>query len=230
MKIVKTVDSISNISITDDLAPGSEGYPKKRAKTRRQLLRAGMAAVAEHGPDGVTVADIAGRADLSSGTFYNHFASVQLLIDAICNELMRAVELANDLLEKSENDPAIRVAVGTRRFIRMTTADALAAQSFVLLLATVPAFRERLRSTVREAVDAGIASGRFVDRSPALTVDAMIGAVTQWMRARLDAESGSETERDYLAMILAIVGLPTAEIAGVVGQVAARTERATSQA
>ncbi len=47
---------------------------RRRLETRRQLLEAVRDLVVEHGVGGFVVADIAERADLAAGTFYNHFA------------------------------------------------------------------------------------------------------------------------------------------------------------
>ena len=47
---------------------------RRRNETRRQLLEAVRDLVVEHGVGGFVVADIAERADLATGTFYNHFA------------------------------------------------------------------------------------------------------------------------------------------------------------
>lgn len=226
MNIVKTNIQMTPIALNDRRVTDTDGYPRKRARTRRLLITAGMAALAEHGPDGVTVADIAGRAKLAPGTFYNHFLSTQDLVEAICAELAGGVEIARDLLEQVENDPAARVALGTRQLLRMTVDDPLSARSFVSLLAGVPTFRERVRATVRDAIEAGIRSGRFVGRSPVLTTDATLGTVSQWMRSRLENEAGAETEREHLTMILALVGLPAEDIDPVVDRVAKYAERA----
>lgn len=216
---------MSAISRSDSPGGESEGYPRKRARTRRQLIEAGMASLAEHGPDGVTVAEVTHRAGVASGTFYNHFPSVHDLIDAISADLAQGVGIARDLLERVEHDPAARVAIGTRQLLRLTATDPLSARAFVTLLATVPAFHQTIRSTIHDAVAAGIESGRFVDRSPILTTDAGLGAVSEWMRARLANDAGPEAERDYLTTILSIVGLPTDATSEVVDRVLTHSVR-----
>ena len=211
MNIVNSDDQIASIAGGDGPAgrtAGGDGYPRKRERTRRQLLTAGMAALAVHGPDGLTVGEIAGRAGVATGTFYNHFPSLAHLVEAITNDLAAGVEIARDLLDRVEHDPAARVAIGTRQLLQLTQADPLSARAFVSLLDTVPSFRTRVRATVHGAVEAGIKAGRFVDRSASITADAVLGAAVQWMRSRLTGEAGTEAEDDHLRMILTIVGLP----------------------
>lgn len=55
---------------------------KKKARTRRALLDAALDVLAEHG-EGFSIADIATRAGVAHGTFYNYFADRDALIDAV---------------------------------------------------------------------------------------------------------------------------------------------------
>jgi AcrR family transcriptional regulator len=224
MSIVNDDSQMSVISSTD--AKGergrSGGYPRKRARTRRQLLDAGIAALADHGPSGLTVGDIAARAGVASGTFYNHFPSLSDLVDAVTDELAGGVEIARSALEQVEHDPAARVAIGTRQLLRLIRADPSSARAFVSLLVAGTAFRTRVRATVRAAIDDGIAAGRFVGRSIDVTTDAVLGTVVQWMRSALEDEAGPEPEPEHLRMVLLVVGLPEGEIAAVLERVAAR--------
>src|SRR6478735_4778578 len=104
MTIVKTDWVISTISMNDERTAAA-GYPRKRARTRRQLLDAGIAAIADHGTAALTVGDVAGRAGVASGTFYNHFPSMAHLVDAVTDELAGGVEIARSSLEQVEHDP-----------------------------------------------------------------------------------------------------------------------------
>jgi AcrR family transcriptional regulator len=201
---------------------GHGGYPRKRARTRRHLLDAGIAAIAEHGPTGLTVGDIAARAGVASGTFYNHFPSLPHLVDAVTDELAGGVEIARSALEQVEHDPAGRVAIGTRQLLRLIRADPPSARAFVSLLVTGTAFRTRVRATVRAAIDDGIQAGRFVGRSTDVTTDAVLGTVVQWMRSALEGEAGPEPEPELLRMVLLVVGLPEGEVAAVLEGVSTR--------
>lgn len=183
------------------------GYPRKRARTRRQLLNAGMAALAEHGPDGVTVGEIARHARVAPGTFYNHFDDLEALTSAIVDELALGVEIGGEQLRAIEHDPAKRVAIGTQQLLDLAREHPDTARAFVALLATVPAFRARVRATVRLAIDDGIATGRFAARSPTIVSDALIGAVVQWMRSLLFRESDTTPDGERLELALHIAGL-----------------------
>ena len=193
----------------------TEGYPRKRARTRRALLTAGMVVLAEKGPEGATVGEIARQAHVSSGTFYNHFVSIADLVEAVTGELSTGVEIGRDTLSTIENDPAMRVLLGSAQLLSLADDDPVAAAAFVALLATVPDFRDRVRQLVSGALADGIASGRFVEHDQMALTDAVLGSVVQWMRTSL-ARPGAISQREHSAhhrILLGTVGVPPAEAA-----------------
>lgn len=193
----------------------STGYPRKRARTRRRLLEAGSSVLAERGPDGATVGAIAAAAGVTPATFYNHFSSLNELVDSVVAELAVGVEIGRDTLAAVENDPAARVAIGTEQLLDLAVVDPTAANAFVSLLASVPELRSRVRGIVIQAVADGIDSGRFRQRSAPVTADALLGAVVQWIRSALAGDtSGSRGEQ--LAIALEIVGLDEREVGSLI--------------
>lgn len=200
-------------SSTPSRSADAHGYPRKRARTRRALITAGMVVIAAKGPDGATVGEITKEAHVSSGTFYNHFLSIEDLVDAITGELSTAVEIGRDTLAVIENDPAIRVLIGTKQLLALVDEAPAAAAAFVSLLATVPAFRDRVRFLISGALDDGITTGRFTQNNLMSLTDAVIGSVVQWMRtglARRDTGIASG-RRGQFEIMLSIVGIDRAE-------------------
>jgi AcrR family transcriptional regulator len=172
-----------------------------------------MAVLAERGPDGATVGEIAKRAHVSSGTFYNHFLSIEDLVEAVTGELSTAVEIGRDTLNVVEHDPAMRVLLGSAQLLSLVDDDPSSAAAFVALLATVPAFRDRVRQLVGGALADGIDDGRFADHDVMALTDAVLGSVVQWMRTGLSRGGGvSRPNRiDQYRIMLGIVGVPTPE-------------------
>lgn len=75
------------------MAPRKYSMDKRRAavaETRRRILEATLALHAEKGIFGTSWQDIANRADVSVGTVYKHFPSLDELVPA-CGELMYAI-------------------------------------------------------------------------------------------------------------------------------------------
>ena len=94
----------------------------KKQRTRRQLLRAAQELVAEKGFAGVSVADIADRAGLSTGAIYSNFRSKEALllelIEQRSNELMGdpAAFPPQDQPGKPAIDHFVDMAVQAARF------------------------------------------------------------------------------------------------------------------
>ena len=86
---------------------------RKKAATRNALHGAALRLVAEHGLDGVSVDDIAARADVSPRTFFNYFATKD---DAVLGldpaELRRT---ADALAERPAGEPTVEAMRAVQR-------------------------------------------------------------------------------------------------------------------
>ena len=75
--------------------PRTRGYRKKE-RTRRQLIAAGLRVLADKG-QGLTVSDVVAEAEVSNGTFYNYFADREELLEELAflsrGELVQDVAL-----------------------------------------------------------------------------------------------------------------------------------------
>ena len=76
--------------------PRTRGH-KKKERTRRHLIAAGLRVLGEKG-HGLTVSDVVAEAEVSNGTFYNYFPDKQAvlreLVDDFHRELRRRVHEA----------------------------------------------------------------------------------------------------------------------------------------
>lgn len=204
--------------VTSDLS-SSGGYPRKRARTRRQLINAGMAVLADKGPAGTTVGEIARTAKMATGTFYNHFPSVPDLVDTVTGELATGVAIGRETLDQIANDPALRVLLGTGQLLDLAEDDPVSARAFVRLLSSVPTFRGRVRDVAAGAVNDGMQTGRFATWSLDATTDALLGAVVQWMRSILAEEDQADvTRKDRFAIVLSLLGVDRSEFAEIIEQ------------
>ena len=73
--------TIHTDSVLTDTAPPTRGH-KKRSRTRQTLLDAALRVLAENG-EGFSVTEVAARAGVSHGTFYNYFRDRDELMDAL---------------------------------------------------------------------------------------------------------------------------------------------------
>ena len=69
-------------------APSTNRFERRRAETRRALVRAARQILAETGDTSASIQAIAERADVGFGSFYNHFDSKADLFDAAVVDAM----------------------------------------------------------------------------------------------------------------------------------------------
>jgi AcrR family transcriptional regulator len=191
------------------------GYPRKRAQTRNRLIRAAIECLASSTLDGLTISEVTGVAEVAVGTFYNHFNSLDELIDAAAEQLGAAVEIAKQTLDLLEHDPADRVAIGIYQLLALADSDPAGAAAFVNLVGTRPAFRARIRAIVGGALRDGSEAGRFsVPVRPAV-LNAVLGTALQSMRSRFLGEVGADEAPEVVVLIMSMLGLDALEASDV---------------
>ncbi|MEZ5375073.1 MAG: helix-turn-helix domain-containing protein [Acidimicrobiales bacterium] len=199
------------------------GYPRKRRQTRRRLLNAGMAVLAERGPGHMTAAQVAKEAGVAIGTFYNHFPTIDDIIEAIANDLGRGVEISSDTLNEIEHDPARRVAIGVIQLLHMAEDAPAAAAAFGSLAATLPGFRGRIRGVINQAIAEGVAAGRFDITPGESATNAVLGTSLQSIRSRLLGETSAADAPDVVRLVLRVLGTSANDIDTIVDQSLAAT-------
>jgi AcrR family transcriptional regulator len=96
---------------------------ERSARTERRILEAALAVFAERGPDAAVIDDFVQAAGIARGTFYNHFATIQDLLQATSEwttrETIEAIESAMHGIE----GPTLRLGVGLRLFFQRARRD-----------------------------------------------------------------------------------------------------------
>ncbi len=96
---------------------------ERSARTETRILEAALRVFADMGPDAPKIDDFVQAAGISRGTFYNHFESVEELLEATSEwttrEVIEAIETALEGIE----GPALRFGIGLRLFFAKAQAD-----------------------------------------------------------------------------------------------------------
>ena len=131
-----------------DLARRAEIGREKRARTRAQIVEAGLVLLAERPPEALTVDAIVEAAGVAKGTFYYHFQSVEELVAAVGASLADSFDelLAPSLL--GEPDPIVRMSLAFTKFLEKAINDPLWGR-LVVRSAQVPAALGRHSRTSR---------------------------------------------------------------------------------
>jgi AcrR family transcriptional regulator len=154
------------------------------APTRERLLAAARQVIEEGGYGAATVAAIAERAGVASGTLYRHFASKEELFvelfRAVCDREVAAMqEAAAKVPEGSSQVDALVSVLSTfaaRALRRPRLAWALIAEPVDPLVdAERLAYRARYSALTAEALRAGIKAGELPAQNVELTAAALVG-------------------------------------------------------
>lgn len=171
-----------------ELAPTTRGH-RKREKTRRQLIAAGLRVLAEKG-EALSVSDVTTEADVSNGTFYNYFSDREALVDALAETLL--LTLAEAAAGEASGDPAMRFAVASGRVLRRAVEDPTWGR-VVLRLVDRPGVHHNVDRYLREDLAAGFAAGRFETGPDDATLDQALGLVVMSIRRIVDGRAQPDT-------------------------------------
>jgi AcrR family transcriptional regulator len=150
----------------------SRGH-KKRERTRRQLLTAGLAVLAEKG-DGLTISDVVSRAEVSNGTFYNYFSDREQLVDALAEHSL-VLLAAQSAIDTAEEDPAMRFTAASARVLKRTVEDPTWGRAVLRLVDHRRAAPREFDRYLRTDLSEGLAQGRFDFGPDDVTMDAIGG-------------------------------------------------------
>ncbi|HET6449563.1 MAG TPA: TetR/AcrR family transcriptional regulator [Conexibacter sp.] len=182
--------------------------PPRREDTRSRLLRAGVGVLETGGYAAASVAAIAERADVATGTLYRHFPSkadlfVELFRTIGDAELLAMRDAAAATRTVAEELDAVIATFAGRAMARPRLAWALVYEP---LDPAVDEERVRYRRTyarrmaqfVRERVDAG----ELPDQDPDTTAAALIGGIVEALVSPLSPVAGGNADPDAVIVAL----------------------------
>jgi AcrR family transcriptional regulator len=167
------------------------------APTRDRLLAAAGELIEEDGYGGASVAAIAERAGVASGTLYRHFSSKEELFvelfRSVCDREVEAMRSAAGSVDGSEVDRLETVfATFARRALRRPRlAWALLAEPVDPLVdAERLEYRERYAALAAAALRAAIDAGEIPDQNVELTAAALVGGCGEALVGPLSPVAG----------------------------------------
>ncbi|MFF0163795.1 TetR/AcrR family transcriptional regulator [Streptomyces sp. NPDC005263] len=190
-------------------APPSNRFERRRAETRRALVRAARQILAESGDTSASIQAIAERADVGFGSFYNHFDSKGELFEAAVVDALEEFGQAFDERLAGIDDSAELLAAGFRLSARM--ADSHPELMQVLRrrgLGHIHSDNGLARRALRD-LQVGIASGRFTTLDPLVALSALGGTLLSLVELRFARPEvdGDEAAVNLAEMVLRMLGL-----------------------
>ncbi|MGW0191556.1 TetR/AcrR family transcriptional regulator [Streptomyces sp. NPDC003362] len=191
-------------------APPSNRFERRRAETRRALVRAARQILAETGDTSASIQAIAERADVGFGSFYNHFGSKTELFETAVVDALEEFGQNYDERLAGIDDPAELVAAGFRLSARMSDSHPELMQVLRRRgLGHIYSDNGLARRALRD-LQVGITSGRFTIRDPAVALSALGGTLLALVELRFAQPEvdGDEAAVNLAEMVLRMLGLP----------------------
>ncbi|CAG0961789.1 HTH-type transcriptional repressor KstR2 [Myxococcaceae bacterium] len=184
---------------------------RRRLDTRERLVEAAQRIVARKGIDATTIADITDEADVGIGSFYNHFASKERMIETL---VARAIEIHGaglDRLVSGVSDPAERFSICVRHTIRMADHDPIWAWFTVRAGIYIRELGSGLGVRLLRDLTDGVERGRFSPRELRSALVVIGGAVVASMQGRLLGLPDLPDEALVAENLLRMLGVPPLE-------------------
>ncbi len=167
--------------------------------------------MARKGVDAATIAEITEEADLGFGTFYNHFASKEAIVDEVLASGLESVGGSLDRLTEGMEDPARILATAVRHLLAVADRDPVFAW-FVLRAPNASAqLTQHFLHRAERDVGRGRKEGRFVIHDPTSLAIAILGMILEGTRAKLVGTATSSIDEHLAAYALRLLGIDEAE-------------------
>jgi AcrR family transcriptional regulator len=184
---------------------------RRRARTRQKLTDAASVLIAEKGVAGLRISELAERADVGLGSFYNHFGSKQELVEAVVADTIGARAQSIVARMASIEDPAEVVSFACRHVVRIANEEPELAWLFVNLDRADALFETIVLPYALGALELGVAAGRFEIVETHIALTAIVGGALAVMRAILDGRYGPDAGTLFAEAVLRSLGLDRAD-------------------
>lgn len=159
---------------------------EKRARTRAMLLEETFSLLGREGGLTTRIEEICEAADVSRGTFYNYFNSMEELYDALSFELNHEFNVKVTEILMQMPTAAERAGSAIRYYLDRAVRDPKWAWAMVHVSASGPIFGADTYSHAQATAEDGIASGEFELTGPNSGRDLQLGATLAAMKTQLN--------------------------------------------
>lgn len=177
-------------------------------KTRTRILDAAMRVFAEKGPDTPVIQDFIFAANMSRGTFYNYFKSIDELLIATSKQLEDDLIVSIQAEIETMPQPVERMTFGMLLWLQKAAADPI----WCAFVNRVAHHSNMVESQVTHDLREGIITGQF--RCPDIKVgyDLVVGTLRQAMNRMLSEKVSANYPRQVVHTVLQGLGVTDNQI------------------
>ncbi len=182
----------------------------KRDRTRARLMDAAVEAFAREGIEAASVNAIAHAADVSNGTFYNHFRDKDEIVTAVAFGIARELAARIDAAMADVDDAALRVSFGTRHYVELASRRPSWGKAWARSVGSLPKLRREVSAFARADLERGVRDGVFRVEVDDFFVDLFTAMVVTAVLLRIEGEAGPEAGSRVAEQQLRMLGVPPA--------------------
>jgi AcrR family transcriptional regulator len=190
----------------------------RRVRTRARLVEAARRIAAVRGIEATPISEITDEAGVGVGSFYNHFATKEELLEAVISETFEAHGAALDRIHEGKEDIAEILAQNIRLTVRMVDHDPIWGWFAIRTGLYAPQLQSSLGGRLTRDLRRGFDAGRFASYDEHTTVAAFGGALLGVMRAKLETGLPKDADRFLAEELLRLLGLRPKEAAEIAGR------------
>lgn len=183
----------------------------RKAQTRERLLDAAVAVIGEKGPDAACIEDFVAAAEVSRGTFYNYFPTMEDLLRAVRRKLTHALLAVLDAHLPATMPPSARIATRMHSHLALVKRDPAWGWVVLRLDGSRVGRSAPLEASFDLMFDDGVALGEFRDLDRAAVRTLVFGASRMAQRDILMGLAEPEHATEVIALLLHTFGLSLAE-------------------
>jgi AcrR family transcriptional regulator len=191
---------------------------RRRLRTRARLIEAARRIAATRGIEATPISEITEEAGVGVGSFYNHFATKEELLEAVISDTFEAHGAALDRIHEGKDDIAEILAQNIRLTMRMVDHDPIWGWFAVRTGLYAPQLQSSLGGRLERDLRRGFDDGRFASYDERTTVAAFGGALLGVMRTKLEGELPRDADRFLAEQLLRLLGLPPTEAEEIAGR------------
>ncbi|WP_221230882.1 TetR/AcrR family transcriptional regulator [Sphingobium subterraneum] len=180
---------------------------EKRKRMRAHLMQSIIAVCSGRKLTGSTVIeDVVRHAEVSRGTFYKYFETLDEAVIEIASELAEEMTVGISSVYDVLDDPILRTATGFQTFLSRSLIDPNWG-AFIIHLDLLNGEQNQIASKVKGDIRLGIQTGDYFVKSVDTAADLLMGAKHEAIRRIIAGEHDVSYIQDMAAMVLKSFGV-----------------------
>lgn len=183
----------------------------KRDRTQAALLDAAIAVIARKGMEAAKISDMTDTAGLANGTFYNHFATKDDILQKVALKIAMEVSRRLDMDMEGIEDGPLRMVMATTRFVHLMldTPDWAAVLLDSKHQLTAPP--EDAYKFLAADLDRCVEQGAFDEKIDLFTLEQVTALIGATIQIQLKNGRDADLTRRLCANILRMLGMTHAK-------------------